>query len=83
MWQKDRQREIVRNIKKAEVLQQVHIKKVCIETFIPKSLYQKVYIEKFTLKRLRQSLEIFIRMKHYLYIHQDYQPSKTFYIPID
>ena len=48
MWQKDRQREIVRNIKKAEVLQQVHIKK-----FVSKRLYQKVYIKRFIQKSLR------------------------------
>ena len=37
-----------------------------------KSLYQKVYFKKFILKSFKK----FTRMKHCLYIHQDYQPPK-------
>ena len=53
-----------------------------------KSLFQKVYIKKFISKRLYQNVyvkrvyikvcKIFFRMKHCLYIYQDYQPQKLY-----
>ena len=48
-----------------------------------KSLYGKVYIKKFILKSLYQSFQKFIKMKHCIYSHQDYQLPKLSQYPQD